>query len=114
MNNTYTYGTTPIEVITAALGNEPYPAELVGEDAKALVTAVNQGIDSRLEAVCHGSTFEWVDHKLASGQIIARKLHCSITPADMLVILRRLGESDTEEAMSLRSGILTTLDIEEV
>ena len=98
----HTYGTTPKDVIAAALGEENYPMSLVGDDRDIVIEMVNQGIDSHLEAIT-SSTF-------ANGP----KLECSVSPADMLVLLRRLGESDKEEAMSLRMAILSTLNIEEI
>jgi hypothetical protein len=103
-NGTFTYGTTPNAVITAALKGENFPMQLPrGEDADAIVAAVNQGIDSHLEAITD-SRFYW-----AGGRLV-----CDVAPADMLVLLRRLGESDSDAAMSLRSSILTSLEIEEI
>lgn len=73
-------------------------------DAQIIQEIVNQGIDARLEAVTN-SSFNWDSN---------RKLNCSINPKDMLVILRRLSESEQEDAMNLRSDILSTLEIEEI
>ena len=104
---TYTFGMTPEETIRLALaeecGDRVYPMELVGEDADALRSVVNQGIDGHLTAVV-GSSFHWRGHRLV----------CGVDQADMLVILRRLFEDGGEDAGSLRSGILSTIGIEEI
>lgn len=78
-----------------------------------ITAAVNEGIDSHLEAITERSTFD-----STTGE-------CLVHPEELHVMLRRLLESgwnQTEEqiqgrddsAHSLRSGILTTLDIEEI
>ena len=66
-----------------------------------LVEAVNQGIDSRLE----GFTASVFDSSTGK---------CMIAPDEMKVLLRRLYESGSEESWSLRTDILSTLNIEEV
>jgi len=106
---TYTYGTTPADVIRAALDAqcpEGYniSAWLQSEEYQAIGTAVNQGIDSRLEAVTD----------MKQGRDSRGAPEFTFTTDDMLVILRRLAESDDDNAMSLRSCILETLGIEEV
>jgi hypothetical protein len=113
---TYSYGQTPPEVIEAALNQQcpnGYPMELVGEDREALTRVVNKGIDAHLEAVT-SSEFNAAERKLADGRVITRYLNCNVSTPDMLVILRRLAEDDGDDAMSLRTGILSTLDIEEL
>jgi len=77
--------------------------ELVGEDADALRKVVNEGIDAHLTAIVH-SHFHWRGHRLV----------CDVDHADMLVILRRLYDDGGDVAVSLRSGILGTIGIEEV
>lgn len=117
---TFSWGTTPPEIIRErleALGR-PYPMELVGEDAEVIREVVNQGIDSHLEAIF--GTFEWKPRKLESGAVLAVPLCCELEPDSMLVLLRRLEEYDSDDeerqdaAMSLRSSILETLEIEEI
>jgi hypothetical protein len=108
-HGTYTYGMTPPEVLTKAmaeeLGDKPYTMELpaTSEDCNVVMEAVNQGIDAHLEAITD-SKFTWV----------GSRLHCQVAHKDMLVLLRRLGEMDSDDAMSLRSSILSTLEIEEI
>jgi len=65
-------------------------------DAPLLVDAVNQGIDSRLEAFTH-STFEWGEHG---------RLHCEIHDDDMQVMIRRLLESGDENSELLADDIV--------
>ena len=77
--------------------------ELVGDDADALRKVVNEGIDAHLTAIVR-SHFQWQGHRLV----------CDVDHADMLVILRRLYDDGGDVALSLRSGILSTIGIEEV
>jgi hypothetical protein len=104
---TFTTGETPDQTIREALARETgdanYSMELVGEDAEALRAVVNQGIDAHLTAVVH-SHFQWQGHRLV----------CDVDPTDMQIILRRLHDDGSDVAMSLRSGILSTIGIEEV
>lgn len=103
---TYNFGETPKKVILEALGNKRYPCALIQPDAELMKEAVNRGIDSHLEAVTD-STFTWDGHRL----------HCDISPKDLLVILRRLSEAYDKDgdidACYLRTDILQTLEIEE-
>ena len=75
--------------------------ELVGEDREAVRNAVNQCIDSHLEA-CFVP---------ARGDVFtpAHKLLCKVSRPSMLVLCRRLMETD--EGSSLVSSIASTLDI---
>ena len=115
----YTIGFTPPEVIEFCLPDY-YPMELMGEDAAVVVLAVNRGIDSHLEAVF--GEFSWFNRTIPSGAVLATVLKRSVPKASMLTLLRRLYEFEDYEceddmidaAESLRSGILTTIDIEEV
>lgn len=125
----YSYGMTPPAVIRDALqamkprepGAAPvYSMELVGQDAEVVQNVVNKGIDSHLEACFipdRGDVFEWV----SGTKNRAAHLRCLVSVDSMLVLLRRLAEfnspdceADEDTAMSLRSGILDTLEIEEV
>lgn len=79
---------------------EPYPMELVGDDAVSVTNAINQGIDSHLEAVT------------ASQFKAGHKLGLKIDPRTLHVLIRRLMESDDEKALLLASAICQTLNIE--
>lgn len=83
---------------------EPYTMELVGKDKQVVIKAVNQGIDSCLEA-CYISERgdSYVDHG---------KLHCTVSSESLPVLVRRLMESGDETAENLASSICYTLDIE--
>lgn len=102
--------------------DDTYLASLVGDDAKAMIDAVNQGIDSRLEAVTD-SKFERKERSFTAtedskfwkkGDRVVHQvsLHCEIAPKDLPVIIRRLLESDDDAAISLAIGICETLGIE--
>lgn len=114
MMETYTAGMTPAEALRGAmsreLGESPYEMSLVGEDALTVQSAVNQGIDSHLEA-CYvpdrGDSYEPTGHRL----------ECEVSQESLPVLLRRLWEmfeDGAEDAYQLRSSILYTLGIEEV
>lgn len=107
-----TYGQLPdrSEFMAATADHFPYPMELVGQSAMVAIDAVNQGIDSHLEAVdAHGFRPRYA-HK-AGVQIES--------PESMHTFLRRLTERwerddspDGEEAGDLASCILETLGYE--
>lgn len=79
---------------------EPYPMELVGDDRKAIIDAINQGIDAHLEAVMF-SQFQ-----------AGHKLGLLIEPQTLHVLVRRLMESGDEGAELLASSICSTIGIE--
>lgn len=99
----YSFLTTPPEAVLAATNGRPFSAWLNPQDAELLRQVVNQGIDAHLQAVTE-SAFSWEQGKLA----------CVIAPPDLVVILRRLGELDSQPAQELRSSILEALGIEEI
>lgn len=107
---TYSLGMTPVErlkEVFEAYGS--YHMSLVGEDKDVMTHVVNMGIDSHLEAFTE-SDFSDDGYRLT----------CNVSPKDMLILLRRLyeGAGMDEEmfdyAISLRMGILDTMDIEEI
>lgn len=81
----------------------PYPIECHqgGEDFRAIQAAVNQGIDSHLEAVFFTQ---------GSGDYGRECL--VFNPESLPVLVRRLMGSEDEGAESLASGICETLGIE--
>tara|TARA_Y100000034_G_C6900945_1_gene416697 strand:+ start:1621 stop:2004 length:384 start_codon:yes stop_codon:yes gene_type:complete len=119
-------GPTPWETIARAYDEqcpEGFPAELPAGDpsTEIAIAAINQGIDSRLEAVTftpQGSP-EW----RSAGPF--RKLHMIFDRHGLLVFLRRLYEYDYGEsvdeydqargdaACGLRGDILQSLGIDE-
>lgn len=85
-----------------------FTMELAGEDADLMTEVVNQGIDSRLEGFTR-STFQWHIHTMKGtkipldewsagggekryGRALVSKLHCTIHPAEMQILIRRLVE----------------------
>ncbi len=111
----------PYETVRKAMGGEPYTMSLTGQDeVQAVILAVNQGIDSHLEA-CYcldrGDRFEGGERK-AGRLVLCHTLECSVSPDSLPVLLRRLFEIDadrqiTDAAASLGSDILMTLGINE-
>jgi hypothetical protein len=84
----------------------PFVMTLSRSDSEAVVPLVNEGIDSHLEACfCpdRGDSFDWVGGKLC----------CYVSIESLPVLLRRLTESDSDEAWSLADSILTVLGFDE-
>lgn len=79
-----------------------YEIEARGQDWQQIVEAVNPGIDSHLEAVF----FDQYAGDHGRNGIRIRD------PKSLLTLVRRLTELDSENADSLASGIMETLNIE--
>ena len=76
-----------------------------GDDFEALKAAVNQGIDSHLQAV------GLAEQEVETTQCGSR-WNGSISPDSLHVLVRRLMEAGDEASDSLASSICATLDIE--
>jgi hypothetical protein len=104
--NRYSLGDCPDDVIRKACAEQcptGYHMTIRSKDEWAAIAAAwNQGIDSHLEALTTRST---ADH--TTGEV-------NVHPDELHVLLRRLDEDGSDEAWSLRSAILQTLDIEEL
>lgn len=102
---TFTFGTCPEALIRSAVKEDcpgGYSMTIKSQkEWQAIASAVNQGIDAHLEAFTR-STFD------------PKTGRCLVHPEELHVLLRRLFDSGDEESWSLRSGILSTLGIEEV
>ena len=100
---------------------------LVGEDIQVVIDAVNIGIDAHLTA-CYcperGDEYEFGDRSITASSNtaywkagdklrLATTLECRVSADSLPVLLRRLGEDGRGAAFSLRSAVLSTLDIEE-
>ena len=102
---TYSFGECPEDVIRKAVTQQcpgGYRMEIKSQDEwKVISDAVNIGIDGHLE----GFTKSSFDDRTGK---------CNIHPEELHILLRRLFESESNEAWSLRSDILSTLGIEEI
>jgi hypothetical protein len=109
-------GTVTYETIRQAMNGEPFTMSLTDTDEiKAVIVAVNEGIDSHLEACCcpdRGDRFDGGTRK-AGKLVICRTMECSVSPESLPVLLRRLSELDGEAGMRLASDILMVLGINE-
>jgi len=108
---------------TANLGTEivraapkaGYHMSLVAEDRQRVIAAVNQGIDAYLEACFvpgRGDSFRLKTPPGIRGTISGPRLECKVSPESLPVLVRRLMESEDENAESLASDICQTLEIE--
>ena len=96
------YYTPALGAAIDAASAEPYPMEFHrGEELNAICAAINQGIDSHLEAIM----FSQDTGECGRTRIVLR-------PNSVRVLVRRLMESESEAAQSLASSICETLDIE--
>jgi hypothetical protein len=109
-------GTVTYETIRTAMNGEPFSMSLTDADEiKAVIAAVNQGIDAHLEACfCpdRGDQYEGGERK-AGKLVLCRTLECVVSPESLPVLLRRLCDSDDEAGPSLAGDILTVLGINE-
>ena len=116
-------GTVDYETIRKAMGGEPFTMSLTDEDEiRAVIEAVNEGIDSYLEA-CYcpdrGDKFEGGKRR-AGKLLICRTLDCVVSIESLPVLLRRLCESELggdpevqSEGNRLACDILLVLGINE-
>jgi hypothetical protein len=97
------HGTVTYEQIRSAMQGKPYRMELVSSDAAAVIAAVNQGIDSHLEA-CYRQetdTYEPIERRLdpcsrfPEGAVLATGIRCSVSPESLPTLLRRLYDLPT-------------------
>ncbi len=109
-------GTVDYATVRNAMNGEPFPMSLTDDDEiKAVVAAVNQGIDAHLEACFvpdRGDSYEGGKRK-AGKLVLCRTLECAISPESLPTLLRRLCESPGEEAVRLATDILLVLGFNE-
>ena len=116
-------GVVTYETIRQAMDNEPFTMSLTDTDEiKAVIEAVNEGIDSYLEACfCPSRGDQYEGGKRKAGKLVlCRTLECSISPQSLPVLVRRLCESDLggdpdvqSEGNRLAGDILLVLGINE-
>ena len=114
-------GKVTYKAVRKAMGGESYTMSLTDTtEIRAVVEAVNQGIDAHLEA-CYcpdrGDSYEGGERK-AGKLVLCRSLDCTVSPESLPVLLRRLFEPDTtddvaEAGMTLAGDILMTLGFDE-
>jgi hypothetical protein len=95
------------EAIRSAMNELPFVMDLSRTDAETVQRAVNQGIDSCLEACFvpdRGDSFDYVGGKLC----------CYVSVESLPVLLRRLCEDfEDDNASCLADSILTVLGFNE-
>ena len=115
-------GTVTYKAVRKAMNGDPYTMSLTDTDEiKAVVEAVNQGIDSHLEACfCPvlGDSYKDGVRTLQDGRVLCGALDCVVSVESLPVLLRRLFDLDTTDdvadaAMSLGGDILMTLGFDE-
>ena len=107
-------GTVTYETIRQAMNGAPFTMSLVEEDEiRAVVLAVNQGIDAHLEACfCPDRGDEYEGGKRKAGKLVlCRTLECTVSPESLPVLLRRLCESDLGDSETDSAGTRLAMDI---
>ena len=97
------------------MDGQPYTMSLTGTDEiRAFVDAVNQGIDSHLEACfCPQRGDSYQGAKPKAGRLtLCRTLECVVSPESLPVLVRRLFDGD-DAGMTLAGDILMTLGFDE-
>lgn len=105
-------GTVTYDAVRKSMNGEPFTVSLTEPDEiQAVINAVNQGIDGYLEA-CYcpdrGDRYEGGKRK-AGKLVLCHSLDCSVSPASLPVLLRRLCELDDSAGMRLAGDILMVL-----
>jgi hypothetical protein len=116
-------GTVDYETIRKAMGNEPFTMSLTDQDEiRAVIEAVNEGIDGHLEACfCPSRGDQYEGGKRRAGKLVlCRTLECVVSFESLPVLLRRLCESELggdpeiqSAGNQLASDILLCLGINE-
>jgi hypothetical protein len=115
-------GTVDYETIRQAMNGEPFTMSLTDSDEiKAVIAAVNEGIDAHLEGCyCPTRGDRYEGGKRRAGRLVlCRTLECVVSVESLPVLLRRLCESDLgdseveAEGNRLASDILMCLGINE-
>jgi len=115
-------GSVDYETVRQAMANEPFTMSLTDSDEiKAVIAAVNEGIDSHLEACyCPDRGDRYEGGKRRAGKLVlCQTLECVVSPESLPTLLRRLCESDLGDAdveaegNRLASDILMCLGISE-
>jgi hypothetical protein len=108
-------GSVTYQTVREAMDGRPFTMSLTGDDIEAVVEAVNQGIDSHLEACFCPDRGDRYDggKRMAGRTVLCGTLDCVVSPESLPVLLRRLFDAGSEAAMALATDILTSLGIDE-
>ena len=115
-------GSVDYETIRKAMNGESFTMSLTDTDEiKAVIAAVNEGIDAHLEACfCPDRGDRYEGGKRRAGKLVlCRTLECTVSVESLPTLLRRLCESDLgdpeveAEANRLASDILMVLGVNE-
>lgn len=90
--------------IRQAMDGKPFTMSLTPSDANAVIDAVNQGIDSHLEACS-------VPDRGDSYAVRCGRLECSVSAESFPVLLRRLTEAGNKE---FATDCLIALGVDEI
>ena len=105
-------GTVTYKPVQDAMNDEPFTMSLTDTDEiKAVIDAVNQGIDAHLEACfCPDRGDRYDGGKRKAGKlVICRTLECVVSVESLPVLLRRLCELDDSAGLRLAGDILMVL-----
>ena len=108
---TITYAT-----VRRAMDGKPFTMSLTSKDEiEAIVAAVNQGIDSRLQACfCPGLGDRYAKGNRTIGEtVVCHTLECSVSVESFPTLVRRLFESENEIGWDLASNMLYVLGFDE-
>ena len=91
-----------------------YTMSLVGEDRQAVIAAVNQGIDARLEACFAPERGDRFNRSTADRRatLSPARLECRVSPTSLVVLVRRLMQMGDSAAESLAACVCQSLGIE--
>jgi hypothetical protein len=104
------------KTVRKAMNGKPFTMSLTDEDEiRAVIAAVNQGIDAHLEACyCPDRGDQYEGGKRKAGKLLlCHTLECTVSVESLPVLLRRLCELDSEAGSRLASDMLTVLGINE-
>ena len=105
-------GSVTYEEVRKAMNGEPFTMSLTDTDEiNVVISAVNQGIDTHLEACfCPDRGDRYDGGKRRAGKLVlCHTLECSVSPESLPVLLRRLCELEDSAGMRLAADILMVL-----
>ena len=107
-------GAVDYDTVRQAMAGEPFTMSLTDTDEiKAIIAAVNEGIDSHLEACyCPDRGDRYEGGKRRAGKLVlCQTLECVVSVESLPTLLRRLCESDLGDADVEAEGNRLAADI---